>query len=485
VTDLVFRDLNEDVKMKCMRVKPKKEHPSKASSKVPEHETKTSVEQRLIKEPYAFSNDCAALFFFHDYVLLETRQPLNLFDMLPGIYQTSRPGSALADIITALGLVCLSNTKGNPEALIPARARYVAALHSINATIRDPGAASADETLLAVLLLGLYEDNTATSGSLEQWSKHMNGALALLEVRGAKQLNTRIGRQLVTNLRTSIFANCLLKHTSVPPCIMRWSALLKQYESPEEASATGLAEIVAPFCELQAYIKSTGASGEATVPMALQIDDALEKWATIESHERSFTSHEASSNEILSFEGAYTTYHSLSTATHWNHYRSIRIMLHEMILTQLEPPTLSHSISSYFDTATPHIKQIESSKFHIITLSQDICASVRYCLNLHTEEPSRPQPEKSAYAKLVLWPLYTAGKSACVPDATASWIAQTFEFIARVTGVRKGISLAKALRAWPCEGDLTQSPKAQFAKLREAVLEDDGVAHPKGMYLIC
>ena len=218
--------------MKCMRVRPKKEHPSKALSKVPENETKTTVDQRLIKEPYAFSNDCAALFFFHDYVLLETRQPLNLFDMLPGIYQTSSPGSPLADIITALGLVCLSNTKGTPEALIPARARYGAALHSINASIRDPGAASADETLMAVLLLGLYEDNTATPGSLEQWSKHMNGALALLDVRGSKQLKTRVGRQLITNLRTSVFANCLLKHTSVPACIMQWSALLKQYESP-------------------------------------------------------------------------------------------------------------------------------------------------------------------------------------------------------------------------------------------------------------
>ena len=479
----MFRDLSEDVKTKCMRPKTKKEHQCKTVSKVPANDTLRTLELQLIKEPYAFSNDCAALFFFHDYVLLETRQPSSLFDMLPGIYQTSRPDSPLADIITALGLVCLANTKGSPEAMIPARARYVAALHNVNASIRDPGAASADETLMVVLLLGLYEDNTGTPGSLEQWSKHVHGAMALLDIRGGKQVKTQVGRQLITNLRTSTIANSLLKHTIVPACVMRWSALLEEYETPEEASATALAEIVASFCELQSLIKSASRS-KFIIPMALHIDDSLEKWAAIEDYERPVISTKAISTSVLSFEGAITGYHSLPAATHWNHYRSIRIMLHEIILARLAQQE-KQPVCSYFDSATPNATQIELSKLLIISLSHEICASVHYCLNLKDEVINYShQPEKAAYAKLLLWPLYTAGRSACVPAATSSWVADTFDIIASVTGVRKGASLAKALRAWPCgpEESAAGSPKTHW---RDKVLSTDGVGHPKGMYLIC
>lgn len=479
----MFRDLSEDVKLKCMRIKSKKDQQSKALSKVPENDTNNVVDERLIKEPYAFSNDCAALFFFHDYVLTETRQPSNLFDLLPGIYQTSRPDSPLANIITALGLVCLANTKGIPEVMIPARARYVAALHNINISIRDPSCASADETLMVVILLGLYEDNTAIPGSLEQWSKHVHGAIALLDIRGSKQLKRRVGRQLITNLRTSTIANCLLKHTSVPQCIMQWSALLKEYESPEEASATALADIVASFCQLQECMKTAGntVNGRNVVPMALLIDAELEKWAAIERYERPYTSIKAEPTSDLTFEGSYTTYHNLSVATHWNHYRSIRIMVNEIILGQLEQDS-PQLIDSYFETTTPNANQIELSKILIISLSQEICASVRYCLCFAAEVNNSHQPEKAAYAKLLLWPLYTAGKSACVPDATSSWIADAFDFITRVMGVRKGASLAKALRAWPCAVNSTARRKAHW---RDAVLRTDHVKHPSGMYLIC
>jgi hypothetical protein len=484
--DLVFRDLSEDIKKKCLKAKSKKEHQAKVASKVPKIEIDSRIDQRLIKEPYVFSNDCAALFFFHDYVLLETQQPSNLFDLLPGIYQTSIPGSPLAEVITALGLVCLSNTTASPEPLIPARARYVSALHSINDSIRDPGAASADETLMAVLLLGLYEDNTSTPGSLEQWAKHMNGAQALLDVRGSQQLKTRVGRQLITNLRTSTIANCLLKHTAVPACIMRWSALLEDYETPEEASASTLAQIVASFCELQAFIDIVGGSSESIVPMALQIDTSLEAWASIEVSKRPITHSSSPASSPLSFPFHTTSlsYNSLATATHWNHYRAIRIMLHSLILAQLDPPS-PVSTPSYFDTSTPHAPQILLSEILVQTLSHDICASVSFCLNLDPLSPTAHQPSKAAYAKLLLWPLYTAGKSACVPAETAEWVADMFDFIAKVTGVRKGASLAKALRAWPVEGEEGGSPKAHFAEVRQAVMEGDEVPCSKGMYLIC
>lgn len=104
----------------------------------------------------------ATNFFFNEYVVEKEHAVPNIFHRLPGMYKSSKPSSPLFNILTALGLCCLSNTIQRPQIMLRANTKYAEALKSINASLRDPVLAKDDQTLLVVMLLGLYEEVSFT-----------------------------------------------------------------------------------------------------------------------------------------------------------------------------------------------------------------------------------------------------------------------------------------------------------------------------------
>jgi hypothetical protein len=105
-----------------------------------------------------YPEDAVVWFFFKDYVLSEATVSRPIFNELPGLLNNAPDESALSSILSALGLVSLSNNLQRPEFIAKAHAKYAKALSSINSTLRDPVLAKEDHTLLVVMLLGLYEE---------------------------------------------------------------------------------------------------------------------------------------------------------------------------------------------------------------------------------------------------------------------------------------------------------------------------------------
>ena len=103
----------------------------------------------------------AAAFFFDDYLLEDSPTPKNVFDVLPRLYAAAPPDSALSHIVTALGMAGLANAMQVLEIMTRANLKYAQSLKAINSALRDPVEARADETLLVVMLLGLYEEANA------------------------------------------------------------------------------------------------------------------------------------------------------------------------------------------------------------------------------------------------------------------------------------------------------------------------------------
>ena len=97
-------------------------------------------------------------FFFNDYLLDDSLTPKNVYDCLPRLYAVAPPDSALSYIVTALGMACLASAMQVPEIMTRANWKYSQSLKSINSALRDPVEARANETLLVVMLLGLYEE---------------------------------------------------------------------------------------------------------------------------------------------------------------------------------------------------------------------------------------------------------------------------------------------------------------------------------------
>lgn len=81
---------------------------------------------------------------------------------------------------------------------------YAKALGMINSALRDPLRAKEDETLMIVMLLGMYEENNPTSKTVDPWTNHVKGALALLDYRGVEQLERQESLALITLLRFQV-----------------------------------------------------------------------------------------------------------------------------------------------------------------------------------------------------------------------------------------------------------------------------------------
>jgi len=100
----------------------------------------------------------AASFFFNECILDGDTPSHPIYSRLPAMYNSQPPTSPLYQIITALGLSSLSLATKSPQVMIKANARYAEALISINTSLRDPVLAKDDQTLIVVMLLGMYEE---------------------------------------------------------------------------------------------------------------------------------------------------------------------------------------------------------------------------------------------------------------------------------------------------------------------------------------
>jgi hypothetical protein len=167
----------------------------------------------------------ATSFVFANYVSEdnESASAKGLLDYLPALYRRSPPGSILADAVIALGLVGIANANRDSALLSKAILKYSATARAVSARLEKVDLAKRDDTLISVLLLGLFEvslilvipgrdlradwiKNNASDKprSMASWLQHMRGAISLLKLRGDQQLATHIGRRIFVQLRTNV-----------------------------------------------------------------------------------------------------------------------------------------------------------------------------------------------------------------------------------------------------------------------------------------
>ena len=105
--------------------------------------------------------DHAASFFFDNYVLEPSKTCMSVYEFLPALYSRNIGKNALHCIVTALGLAGLSHHSKEEQLMADARTWYTSALHMTNNALRDPSTMKADQTLISVILLGVYEVSRA------------------------------------------------------------------------------------------------------------------------------------------------------------------------------------------------------------------------------------------------------------------------------------------------------------------------------------
>jgi hypothetical protein len=101
--------------------------------------------------------ELAAQFFFVNYTCNEPPLSEGYHAWLTQAYHQDSPDSGLRAAIQAAGMAGISNTSYAPQISAQSKAQYGRALNALKQALINPMQATADITLMTVILLGLFE----------------------------------------------------------------------------------------------------------------------------------------------------------------------------------------------------------------------------------------------------------------------------------------------------------------------------------------
>ncbi|KAK3386807.1 hypothetical protein B0H63DRAFT_508746 [Podospora didyma] len=221
-----LRDQTEAVAERVQRAKARKcRSPSPADS------GSSSLQTNIVKHvPSAPVEQVALSYFFERYA------PTSPFSYLAKLPAATRdfPDS----VLLAPALALLAQDTRHPRYLEQARQNYVAAIAETNAALADASLADRDVTLASILLLALFEA-TIFHGrtSPTSWAAHTQGAVALIRLRGARQLERPLGRALFLHASANISTWCLQRGERVPHAVAQLNQRFFQDSYPDRPAS--------------------------------------------------------------------------------------------------------------------------------------------------------------------------------------------------------------------------------------------------------
>lgn len=153
-------------------------------------------------------------------------------------------------------------------------------MSELNAALVDPKAATDDETLFAVLLLGFYESLTcdASKGS-QSWQAHVHGATEMLRLRGLEAAKTPIGAALFYELRPSIAIDCVWHSRPMPRFIREWPKHLDGHKVPGLVAIDQLFDCVFALADFRAAIADSTTTDHELYSRGALIETAMVEWS--------------------------------------------------------------------------------------------------------------------------------------------------------------------------------------------------------------
>ena len=247
-----------------------------------------------------------------------------------------------------------------------------------------------------------------------------------------------------------------MRRVEVPEGILKWSRLAREYENDYEVAESELADAMSKFCNLQAAIDAPEDDKDPSVfvSCALSIDAVLDEWYA--KWQPSFLYATIIAREIAPdvFEDYWLLHPSIMDSKILNHYRCIRILVNQILITQLIEMTTNLDADLVHRYQSIYHDQMDSSRKVVIELSHDVCASVPYHINYYPGYQGESWNSsincvgRSARAKLILWPLYVAGQAEYISDIMRNWLVDQLEELSLDVGTYrlKAKGLATVLR---------------------------------------
>nr|POE46250.1 uncharacterized protein CFP56_73212 [Quercus suber] len=369
--------------------------------------------------------------------------------------------------IKACGMAALDNVSNVPIGKTYSRSMYVEALSLLNAALRDPVKSKSDDSLMAVVMLGYFENLTCDSReSIRSWKAHTNGAAQLLKLRGKAQFQTEKGRAIFRETRAQILTKVLWDDEEPPRFLTDWQQDLND-RSPKHyvhllESADHPVRVTYSFARLRTKMKRKVISDEDAADEVAELDRRLVVWSN-ESGSSPLYRHQniQVNNSPHVWNRTVSCYSSFFGPTVWQAYHGLRIMMsftHEHLLCK----RLKHRF-------TQAQREEQISRFRMLRqqMTDAICHSIPVALGHAPSSFNSPCIVVSAY--MSVWPLFFAATCALegarsptkwtqlqqspdmVPYSSgstgqAAWILGRLDYISQVIGLKWAAGLAVVLK---------------------------------------
>ncbi|KAH8703686.1 hypothetical protein BGW36DRAFT_90199 [Talaromyces proteolyticus] len=398
----------------------------------------------------------ASCFFLTNYTWIGSPALIHgVFDYRVDSAQAPLGERALLAGVTAVGKATVGNINKSSSLIHSARSDYSTSLRLTNAAVSAADQWNQDSTLVAIFLLSLFEVITGYEEvSIDNWLQHINGSVKLLEMRGVDGLMNTPSLTTFRAWRDQIILGCIYRRVPVPPTIIRLSARLATAScSSIETSSNQLTLLMARLSELRYHVASGLFDNDGIILKELSsIESGLSIWLKQVSPSCAYKSFAISDiidmgqgSSLHPYRGLCHRYPDLSSALMWNNYRITRILVYDMILSQLRPLATMRGYAIQNKEAQTKCSEMRKE---MRKLADEICYSapdILGVLDLHASNSEPSQLKSSAGGFVLLFPLSFAVVVDDHPSSLSEWVFECFRVIAGVMGIHQALVLRKFL----------------------------------------
>ncbi|KAK8143016.1 hypothetical protein G3M48_007848 [Beauveria asiatica] len=372
------------------------------------------------------TNQQALAFLFHTFIAATPFEGYLSSFYLP--YSPDDDACALA--IDATALAAYARHARQHRHHDAARANYARALSRVNTALADPRTAVQDQTLVAVLVLALFEatvfqdsgsSRSSSSSAPTSWVAHTWGAMQLLMLRGPDQLaSSPVARQLFAHASNNIKASCIQRSAPIPQPFLEFDGRVRGLLDSRDL-AVPLADLLHKVCAIKARARDEQERSMVLLLEALQADQEIIAFCDAPPPALSFTREPFLQGPAWTYQRIVHTYASLRLCKVWNAVRLLRIFLLSLLGDDIahcrvdETLAESHTLSALNEYARKHMAEVAS----------DILATVPSFV--HSENGSRTF---LSAGRCLGWPLGILELSTVCPPDASRYARRTLEWLA-------------------------------------------------------
>lgn len=364
----------------------------------------------------------------------------NTYDVLDRIAKQSSLDHHLEASVNAASLAFFYFQQHSTRAAQSAQEHYLSALPLVNRALGSADLMTRDSTLLAVLLLDLFEkimnNNPRSSNS---WMSHVKGALALVKMRDMHQFQTYVGLRLSVRLFTNMLISCVAANAPIPPALTKLRQDIEFFLKPSDPKWQ-VSGLVMEYTNLRSAIEHGRLSTSEVIVQAHALDNEFQMLAQNLPPSWLHRRVPVAKGSAWILEQYYDVYPDYFTAQTCNVIRIMRILLNDTIR------------SAYIGMASTDDDQLSnrsvaSANQIINTMAREICAAGPQftgveCGRHRIDEFS---PVRRLHCYTLLFPFYVAGLYASPESMITEWVVCQLRLIADTSGIKNANVVADML----------------------------------------